>query len=527
MRFRILAGLAAGVLALAACSDALPTDPATPQLSLDRRSDAGRARKYIVIAESEAIPRNLVGDVARDGGTITDTAPGIGVAFVSASDAGFAARAARIEGVRSVIPNVRVQLLPPTRLVGTIAESAAPDAAATPLTETFQAAQWNLAAVHAPDAWSTGNTGAGARVFIIDSGMDCTHPDLAPNVNVALSVSFVPGETACVTPGFYFDHGTHVAGIVGAALNGYGIAGVAPGAELVAVKVIPEMSESGSFAAIIQGIMYAADHGADIINMSLGTPPLPLRGFVDDDGNAVTTHDILELVHAFSRATTYAWRRGSTVIVAAGNDGANRDHDRSVVIPADMPHVLSIAATGPVGWALNPDGDLDVPASYTNFGRTRIDYAAPGGNDVFLTQNPSVACDAFGQVVPCGALDMVFSTIAGGWGWAEGTSMAAPHASAVAALIVGKYGHMRPAKLEARLRRAAVDKGARGVDPYFGRGFLDAALAVETTHRRGRYAGNGPGWSSHWPQHGPSRSQWDSNRSRKGPPPSKRGPHRR
>ena len=508
MRFRTLAGVAAGVLALAACSDTLPTSSATPKLSLDRRSDAGgggHARKYIVIAEAEVLPGNLAGDVAADGGTVTDSLPGIGVAVVSTSDVDFATKASRIKGVRSVIPNVHVQLLPPTQLAGMVAESAAPeaDATATPLTETFQAAQWNLTAIHAGDAWSTGNTGAGARVFIIDSGIDCTHPDLAPNVNVGLSVSFVPGETGCVTPGFYFNHGTHVAGIVGAALNNYGIAGVAPDAELVAVKVIPEMSESGTFAAIIQGIMYAADHRADVINMSLGTPPLPLGGFVDDEGNVVTTRDILELVHAVSRATNYAWRRGSVIIASAGNDAANRDRDRSVVIPADLPHVLSIAATGPVGWVLNPDSDLDVPASYTNYGRSRIDYAAPGGNDVFLAQNPTVACNAFGQVVPCGALDFVFSTIAGGWSWAEGTSMAAPHASAVAALIVGKYGHMSPAKLEARLRKAAVDKGARGVDPYFGHGFLDAAEAVETPRRRD-FAHRGPKWGPQW---GP-RAPW-------------------
>ena len=479
MRVRSLAGVIAGALVLAACSDTLPTKPASPELSLSRKSSASGPKKYIVVAEAEAIPQTLSSDVALEGGTVTSTAPEIGVAFVSTSDANFASKAARMRGVRAVIPNVTVKLLPPVRVEGTISEQAAPDAAATVLTETYQAAQWNLTAVHAPEAWSTGNVGAGARVFIIDSGIDCTHQDLAPNVNVGLSVSFVPGETGCVTPGFYFNHGTHVAGIVAAALNGYGVAGVAPGAELVAVKVIPEMGESGTFAAIIQGIVYAADNGADIINMSLGTPPLPRRGFVDDDGNVVTARDVAELVHAVSRATSYAHRKGSTIIVSAGNDGADRAHDGSVVIPADMPHVLSIAATGPVGWVVNPGSDLDVPASYTNYGKQRIDFAAPGGNDIFYSQNPTVGCNAFGQIVPCGVLDFVFSTIAGGWGWAEGTSMAAPHASAVAALIVGKYGHMKPVRLEKRLRDAAVDMGARGKDSYFGQGFLDAARAVQ------------------------------------------------
>jgi subtilisin family serine protease len=138
-----------------------------------------------------------------------------------------------------------------------------------------------------------------------------------------------------------------------------------------------------------------------------------------------------------------------------------------------MPHVLSIAATGPVGWVVNPGADLDVPASYTNFGQSRIDFAAPGGNEFFLTKHPEVGCSVFGMLLPCGGLDFVFTTVPGGWALAKGTSMAAPHASGIAALIVGKYGHMKPAELEAKLRDAAVDMGTPGKDAYFGQGFLD------------------------------------------------------
>jgi subtilisin family serine protease len=480
MHVRSIAGVVAGALVLAACSDSLPTRPDAPELSLNRAGNVAGPKSYIIVADGDALPQGLESAIASNGGTVTGKAPGIGLAFASATSADFAAKTARVKGVRSVLPDVRVQLVPHVELKGSIAEDAGADASATALTETFQAAQWNLVAIHAQDAWSTGNLGEGASVFIVDSGIDCTHPDLAPNVNVSLSVSFVSGETGCVTPGFYFNHGTHVAGIVAAALNGYGVAGVAPRAQLVPVKVIPEQSESGSFGAIIQGILYAADHGADIINMSIGTPPLPRSGFVDDDGNVATARDLSELINAVSRATTYAYQKGSTIIVAAGNDGVDRNHDENgVVIPADLPHVLSIAATGPVGWVVNPGSDLDVPASYTNFGQSRIDFAAPGGNDIFLAANPNVGCNAFGLLVPCGALDFVFSTIAGGWGWAEGTSMAAPHASGIAALIVGKYGHIKPSEVEQHLRDAAVDMGKPGKDPYFGQGFLDAARAVQ------------------------------------------------
>ncbi len=479
MHVRSFVGVVAA-LALAACSDSMPTRPSTSELSLNRTTSASGPRQYIIVADGAAVPESLASDVARYGGTITGTAPQIGLAFVSASGADFESKAAHMTGVRSVIPDVRVQLLPPTRMEGAISQQAAADVAATALTEPLQPLQWSLAAVHASDAWSTGNVGAGARVFIVDSGIDCRHPDLAPNVNVALSVSFVPGESGCVSPGIYLNHGTHVAGVVGAALNGYGVAGVAPGAELVAVKVIPERAESGSFIAIIQGVLYAADHGADIINMSIGTPVLPRSGFVDADGNVATARDLSELVNAMSRATTYAYQKGSTIIASAGNDGVDRNHDSDgIVIPADLPHVLSIAATGPVGWGMDPSTNLDVPAPYSNYGQSRIDFAAPGGNTALLSESPNAICQVV-LVQPCFVFDWVLSTVAGGtWAWGAGTSAAAPHASGIAALIVGKYGHMKPSELEERLSAAAVDMGKPGKDAYFGQGFLDAARAVQ------------------------------------------------
>jgi subtilisin family serine protease len=479
MHVRSIAGAVAGALVLAACSDSLPTRPDAPELSLNRAGDIAGARSYIIVADGDALPQGLETAITSNGGTVTGKAPGIGLAFASAGSADFAAKMAHMKGVRAVVPDVRVKMISPVRVEGMISEQAAPDVAATALTETFQPLQWNLDAVHATEAWSSGDLGAGARVFIVDSGIDCRHPDLAPNVNVSLSVSFVPGEAGCVTPGYYANHGTHVAGIVGAALNGYGVVGVAPNVELVAVKVIPEMALSGTFGAMIQGIVYAADHGADIINMSLGTPPLPRSGFVDEDGNVASASDISELVNAVSRATTYAYQKGSTIIVAAGNDGVDRNHDKDgIVIPADLPHVLSIAGTGPVRWAIDPSTELNLPAPYSNFGQSRIDFAAPGGNDTLWREKDSSVCAVL-VVQYCFAFDWVFSTVAGGWGWAAGTSMAAPHASGIAALIVGKYGHMQPSELEEHLRDAAVDMGKPGKDPHFGQGFLDAARAVQ------------------------------------------------
>lgn len=477
MRRNVVGMILVGAVVMGACSDSGPTSPpADPSLNVSAPHHTSR---YIVVASGNSMPASLGAQIARDGGSIIGSLPQIGMAFVSAPDTSVAIDASRLPGIQAVIPDLDVKWTP-----GEKGRTAIPDRAtadATPnvvIADPLQPLQWNLLAVHAQQAWNAGDFGQGATVYILDSGIDCTHPDLIPNLDIQLSTSFVPGETACVTPGFYFNHGSHVAGIIAAAANGFGIVGVAPRAHIVAVKVLSETTESGPFSGIIQGIVYAADHRADIINMSLGTPPIPRSGFVDADGNVATARDVAALVNAVNRATTYANQKGSTVIVAAGNDGLNRNHDsNSTILPADDPDVLSIAATGPVGWALDQSTDLDVPALFSNSGQSRIDFAAPGGTDTFLRENPNAIC-TLGFVQPCFVFDWVFSTIAGGWGWGAGTSAAAPHASAVAALLVTRYGHMTPAQLRARLRASAVDLGKPGRDAFFGNGFLDAGQAV-------------------------------------------------
>jgi subtilisin family serine protease len=243
---------------------------------------------------------------------------------------------------------------------------------------------------------------------------------------------------------------------------------------------------------MLEGIVYAADNNADVINLSLGAS-LPRNGkFLNDNGTPNDPSDdfiesdtkaVQELLVAIGKATHYAAQRGVTIIASAGNDANNGNKDQSLInIPAGSTNVVSISATAPLGWALNRSTDLDRMASYTNYGTSDVDFAAPGGDYMW----PGEEIATIGTVRQfVWAMDMVVSTSAnsvnpaGGYTWSAGTSMAAPHASGVAALIIGKNGgQMDPARVISALRASSDDLGKPGRDPFYGHGRVNAYRAV-------------------------------------------------
>lgn len=427
---------------------------------------------------------------------MTARLPQIGIAIATSDDPGFAVRASKVPGIQAVTPDMTLQFeLPPD--ADSIDESYANPPSSGDNDSGFDL-QWGHAAIDAAGAWNRGYRGAGVRVAVLDSGIACQHPDLAPNLLLSDSASFIANEGVCLQRVNAFNHGSHVAGTIAAADNGLGIIGVAPEAKLIAVKVLSENTGSGSFAGIIQGIVHAADKGADVINMSLG-----VRGGLPVNGPGA--NQVRELVNATARATRYAASQNALVVASAGNDGRDLDKDSHTVIcdsngencfnanlrafPAELPGVLTIAATAPIGWAKAPTSTfLDNLASYSNYGQSAIDFAAPGGDGVYPgTEN----CTFAGLTRPCWVFDLVFSVggysqpVPGGpvfasYSWAAGTSMAAPHVSGVAALIIGKHGgEMRPAAVERLLRGSADDLGKPGNDSAYGGGRVNAARAVQ------------------------------------------------
>jgi len=425
-------------------------------------------QSYIIVSRTNRISPRLIAQIEAMGGTVTRTIDKIGIVVVSSSNPAFPSRVAHLRGVDAIAPNVKVQAIDPVEPVAlTAAEYGNPPNSGDD--DFFFDLQWGHDAVDAVEAWDTRGRGAGVRVAVLDDGIDSDHPDLAPNLNVDICTSFVPGETFEYIenyPGDPFSHGTHVAGTIAAADNGYGTIGIAPEAEIFMVKVLSSLTGSGDFDWLLEGIVYAADHGADVINMSLGA--------AIDESEIETMDDALDvaaLVTGLNRAGRYANMHGATLIAAAGNDGESLDGTIHH-LPSDIPRFLSISATAPIGWAADPSTDLDVPTFYTNYGHT-VHNAAPGGN---VEYSGTEDCTIAGLTRPCWVFDLVFSTGSNGsWYWAGGTSMAAPHASGVAAILIGANGgDMNPGLVKLALKRTSDDLGDPGKDVFFGWGRVNA-----------------------------------------------------
>ena len=415
---------------------------------------------YVVLLKNESIPDGFETEMESLGATVKSMIPEIGVAIISSTET-ISSKIASKAKVRSVVPDFNVQWIDPELYPEASPLSIGSD-------EPFFDYLWGMDAIDAPEAWNTGQTGSGVRVAVLDSGIDAEHPDISPNLNTSLSASFIDGEDWNVADGFYFNHGTHVAGTIAAADNEIGVIGVAPNAEIVAVKVLSEFSGSGPFSSINAGIVYAALIDADVINMSLGAT-FNKNGFITLEDGSVTkvpAKYISEIRHAQQRAIDFAYKNGTTIVVSAGNGGANFDGNGSTTkLPASLNNVISVSATAPYSWAEDPTTDLDVPASYTDYGKSHVTVSAPGGD--------------FDSPSSLWYYDMVLSTIPGGWSWSAGTSMASPHVAGIAALIIGKNGgEMNPHEVTKQLTGTADKIDGNGVSAYHGKGRVNAYRAV-------------------------------------------------
>jgi subtilisin len=293
-------------------------------------------------------------------------------------------------------------------------------ALARKVTQPVQKLPWGVDRVEADLVWPV-TTGDPVKVAVVDTGIDTSHPDLSANVKGGYSaVSY--------TRSFSDDngHGTHVAGTIAAANNTIGVVGVAPNADLYAVKVL-DKNGSGYVSDIIKGIQWSVSNGVNVINMSLGSSTYSL---------------------AFDTACQQAIASGVTIVAAAGNSGPSLG---TVGYPAKFAGVIGVSATD----------SSNVIASFSSRG-DGVDIAAPGVS-IYSTYRGST-----------------YATL-------SGTSMASPHVAGVVALVlttpVGSDdldadGSWDPAEVQNRLTRTATDLGTAGYDTSYGWGMARADRAV-------------------------------------------------
>ena len=319
--------------------------------------------------------------------------------------------------------------------------------------------QYGVDKVHAEAAWGSIplQQGQGVVVAVVDTGVQADHPDLTGRVlagtdfvpTVAPTVSDPVGDPNTVDGTIdRAGHGTHVAGILGASDNTIGGIGIAPQVQILPVRVLDKHG-SGSTESVVNGLTWAADHGANVINLSLGATSPSC---------------------AMLAAVQYAVSQGVVVVAAGGNAGC--------VLPDPAYCKNKNPPLYPGAYAPAVDGLLavaatdvnDARASYSNV-NTYVTIAAPG--DKIWSTKPAVAANSGFAAAPPGALYWTLS----------GTSMATPHVTGVAALVRAKCSALTPGEVETILTSSAQPLLVGGVTPnsFFGAGLVRADNAVAAT----------------------------------------------
>ena len=392
--------------------------------------------------------------------------------------------------------------------------------------------QWDMSLIHANQATRSRADGQGVRVGILDSGVDVNHPDIRPNLDLASSCSFVRSDDPTITAGLtnpveagngdcsnkaavqdLGGHGSHVASTVASPVNGVGIAGVAPKATIVALKACTASTYCYGYA-VAAALRYAGDHDIDVVNMSLFADPY-LFYCGNDAGQRA-------LMRELQSAARYAQQNGVLLVASAGNETIDLKHPiedtispdgpedtpitRTVgnncrILPGELPGVLSVMATGPVGY---PGYTMNI-ADYSSVGG---DVAAPGGDyfsasdtvqDAILAAMPANS-SIYQQLDPLNPVFPGITTANGSasYAWIQGTSMAAPHATGVAALVKQVHPGWSPSAVAAAVKRTATPMscppnwqpldetdqrtrcqgGSSGHTSFFGSGLVDAGAAT-------------------------------------------------
>ncbi|MFD8572799.1 S8 family serine peptidase [Streptomyces sp. NPDC059639] len=502
-RRRMALALPIGI-ALTASFGFLPSAAAAPADSPSVNAGSASDTSLAYVVNTRSTDARTIASVRKAisaaGGSVVETYAKIGVFVVHSANPDFGKRVRAAKGVASA----GATRTAPLSVAGTTdegkvqkltaAEVKSASAKAASGQEPLEANQWDLRAIGADKAAKINPGSRKVTVGVIDTGVDDTHPDLSANFSPSQSASCVGGKADTsygawrpATPDHY--HGTHVAGEIAAARNGVGVAGVAPGVKVAGIRVADPETELFYPESVVCAFVFAADHGIEVTNNSYYVDPWLYNCLDDPDQKAI--------VDAVNRAQLYATHKGTLNLASAGNSSHDLDSDAIVDdsspddstpvprtidphkcfdVPTQLPGVVTVSATG-----VNK-----AKSYYSTYGRGVIDIAAPGGDKLQIPDTP----DANGRIL---------STLPGNaYGYLQGTSMASPHAAAVAALLKSSHPKATPAQLQALLKAQAdpqacpasydpdgtgtykaTCKGSTRDNGFYGRGIVDALDAVK------------------------------------------------
>ncbi|HEY7487813.1 MAG TPA: S8 family serine peptidase [Streptosporangiaceae bacterium] len=463
---------------------------------------SGETREYVVLYKDGVSLDKAHAALKAAGATIVKENTDVGVATVRTTNSGFMADAGRQSALDGVARNRVVGEAPGAapaaaakgRAVekdGTGGRGAAALSKGSSKAEPLADLQWDMKQIHATKdgSYRVEKGNKGVLVGVIDTGIDGSHPDIAPNFNKSLSRNFttdIPVDAngaevdgpcehpSCVDPVDEDDneHGTHVASTIASPVNGLGMAGVAPDVTLVNIRA---GQDSGFFflQPVIDALTYAGHAGIDVVNMSFYTDPWLFNCADNPADSPANQAEQRTVIAAHERALAFAHRHGVTLVAAAGNEAA--DYTKTFIDDtspdfADEPGEAPYERTIPPSCVSEPSEGknvIDVSALgistrksyYSSFGNGYIDVSAPGGDTYDTADNkrdvtravlaayPQHLAAERGQLNPDGTPNVpnVIRSCKGSacayYQYLQGTSMASPHTVGVVALIVSKYGH--------------------------------------------------------------------------------------
>ncbi|MDX6448255.1 MAG: lantibiotic leader peptide-processing serine protease [Gaiellaceae bacterium] len=429
-------------------------------------ASVAQAERYVILYKSQAVPADAAATIQKAGGTVVYSYGQIGVVIANSTSSSFRDNLLKDQKIENASGTSAYA----TRLRGvessqdTSGGSGGGDLPNAPATDgdSLSPLQWDMRQIKTPQAHAI--TGGSPAVLVgdIDTGIDFNHPDLRQNIDVANSVNCVSGApVAGLAAQDDNGHGTHTAGTIAAASNGFGIVGVAPNVRIAAIK---SGDAAGFFfpEAVICGFVWAATHGVDVTNNSYFADPYLFNCRNDPVQRAIWK--------AEQRAIMFAQQNGVTVVAAEGNESEDLAHpsvdatspdnttpvtrevtNACVVIPVEIAGVIGVTADGNARQTDsngNPTGGY-LKSFYSNVGVGVTQLVAPGGDSVFgrtaeapngrvlSTWPPSLPCT---RSVHESSSDPSEPTAV--YCYLQGTSMASPHVAGVAALIVSRFGKL-------------------------------------------------------------------------------------